>query len=134
MSQKKDNVLDGTDISDRIKNILMNKLQDKTINNTETLELLDTLASLYPDLNEKKNLMNKKSLNNIINDKDSNEIVLDEFKLDDTIYYRDSYGGIWDCDSNLVGIVKSLDKDGNPDCVFFEYDFNLDLDINNINK
>ena len=97
------------------------------------MELLDKLFELFPELkNENKHLIKKKSLHNIINEKDLNEIVLDEFKIKDKVYYRDQNGGIWNQDAQLIGIIKNYDQAGDPICIFFDDKKEIDTDINNL--
>ena len=135
-NKDKESIINDHNIQDRVKNILLNTLNDsKSENNlnNETMELLDKLFELFPELkNENKHLIKKKSLHNIINEKDLNEIVLDEFKIKDKVYYRDQNGGIWNQDAQLIGIIKNYDQAGDPICIFFDDKKEIDTDINNL--
>ena len=135
-NKEKGHLINEQNIQDRVKNILMNTLNDNKSDNNlnnETIELLDKLFELFPELkNENKHLINKKSLHNIINEKDLNEIVLEEFKNKDNIYYRDYNGGIWDKDAKLIGIIQTYDHDGNPVCIFFENKQEIETDLINL--
>lgn len=134
---KEKTTINEQNIEDRIKHILLNTINDKKIDdnlNSETVELLDKLFELFPELkNENKHLIKKKSLHNIIDDKDLNEIVLEEFKFKENVYYRDYNGGIWDKEANLIGIIKKFDcETGEPICVFFDQQFELNVDVDNL--
>ena len=47
-------------------------------------------------------------LNSTIED-DNNEIVLEEITINDIVYYKDIYGGIWDNTSEIVGVIDKSD-------------------------
>lgn len=135
-NKKKGRLINDHNIQDRVKNILIGTLNDSKSDNNlnnETIELLDKLFELFPELkNENKYLIKKKSLHNIIDEKELNEIVLEEFEIKDKICYRDHNGGIWDKDANLIGIIKNYDKDENPICIFFEDKHEIETDLINL--
>lgn len=124
-------------IEDRIKSIIQNKLQesefkDDVEKDAKKIELIEKLFEIFPDLKDQnKYFTDKKPL--IVEDNDANEIVLDEFTLNEKIYYKDKNGGIWNNNAELIGITKKNDDvTGTPICTFFEKSYDLNIDINKI--
>lgn len=113
------------DIEDKVKEILITKLQQNANIqdlNENDIQTIKKLFELFPSMKKKfgKYLDNKKQ-----NECDANtEIVLDEIIIDNTTYYKDSRGGIWDQDANLVGIMSN----DNNKYIFFDHKFEIDLE------
>ncbi|AYV76949.1 MAG: hypothetical protein Barrevirus5_8 [Barrevirus sp.] len=57
---------------------------------------------------------------------DESEVVLDEVKINDKVYYLDKFGAIWSNDGKLLG---STDKKTGQHH-FFDKEYNLNKDIN----
>ncbi|QKF93791.1 hypothetical protein QKU48_gp0333 [Fadolivirus algeromassiliense] len=118
-------------IEDRIKHIISNKLQDNEFKeglDDKKMELIEKLFELFPDLKEKNKFIIEQK-KNIVEDDTSNEIILDEFTYNNKKYYKDKLGAIWDEDANILGIIKNNDENGNPVCLFFNHDWNLNINI-----
>ena len=116
-------------LEDRVQKIV-NKIEeqvksskDEKPNNIvkkEKDDLLNKLFDMFPHLeNEKNQLISEvysKNVHSKKNIKRTNleEVVLDQIKIDNEIYYKDSRGVIYDPKYNVVGtIVKSL----NDNCI-----------------
>lgn len=94
----------------------------------EKEEMLAKLFDMYPYLQKEKNniisecLKNKKKGNMIsISNchKDTEEIVLEQITVDESVYYKDNEGGVFTDKYELVGIFKGINNAGQPDCEFF---------------
>lgn len=118
-------------IEDRIKSIISNKLQENEFKeglDEKKLELIEKLFEIFPDLKEKNKFIIENKKNIVIED-ECDEIILDEMKHNGIIYYRDKMGGIWDENANIVGVTKSNDENGNPVCIFFDQQFDLNITV-----
>jgi len=138
MTTKHTEIVTEIGIEDRIKDIILTKLKDKKFKDNlenNNIEIVDKLFEIFPELKDKKKYLNKTSLQNIINGESiesKNEILLEEFTYNETVYFKDSNGGIWNEDADLVGIVNGVDKEGMHVCLFFDEKYNIDIDINKI--
>lgn len=132
----------------QIKSIISDKLNDINFkNNTDEkeLKLLEKLYDIFPDLkNNKENAVNdinntndknntnntNKTNRNIKEIHKSTEIVLDEIIINNEVFYKDKYGGIWNDKFELVGTV---DKNNckNENYILFSKNYNMDNNINN---
>lgn len=118
----------NTDIEYKVNEILTAKLQQNTNIqdlNENDIQTIKKLFDLFPSMKKKfgKYLDNKNKHNY---DPVNMEIVLDEFSINNTTYYKDTRGGIWDNDANLVGIVSNDSK-----YIFFDQKF-TEIDLQNI--
>jgi len=112
------------EMMEQIKKEYNNKLAD------EKKKLLDKIITIYPELAKEKDQIEDKLMENAkeIYKLPSKEIVLEEIKINDTVYYKDVAGGIWDDKCKSVGIT---DEDGKY--ILFE-DNKINRNINhNIN-
>ena len=106
----------------------------------EKQEFLDKLIDMYPFLeNEKQNIYSKcltddvdKKKKHTIKKIDKEEIILEQFKYNNKIYYKDKVGGILDENAELVGFINSIDSNGNHNCTFFNDCSFKNIDINTI--
>ena len=88
----------------------------------EKEEMLAKLFDMYPYLQKEKNTIVSECLNKK-DDKPKchkeDNIVLEQIKVDGSTYYKDSEGGVFTQNYKLVGIFKGFDKNGDPECEFF---------------
>ncbi|ARF09797.1 hypothetical protein Indivirus_3_46 [Indivirus ILV1] len=106
---------------EKVKKLLLTKLQNPEFKNSlskEELLGIEKLFDIFPDL---KTFYFSQDIINA----SQNEIVLDEIKIDNKIYYTDMHGGIWDEKSELVGVSK---KPG--EYYFFTKNYNLEKNAN----
>ena len=120
-------------IEDRIKSIIHDKLQNNDFKNgldDSKMEIIEKLFEMFPDLKDQnKYIINKIKTPIIDNDSDENEIALNEFQIENKTYYKDKHGGIWNENSEIIGISKKNDDKGNPICIFFDKQFDTSIDI-----
>jgi len=127
MNQQNTNNQSDTNIEDKVKNIITKKLQNNKFKkelNGEEMVMIEKLFELFPDLKEKTNFTNNSK---VLIQSDEPEIVLDEIKINNIIHYLDSRGGIWNANSELIGVYT---KSGTYH--FFDKKYNLDTNLNNI--
>lgn len=118
-------------IEDRIKSIISSKMQENDFKegmDDKKMELIEKLFEIFPDLKEKNKFIIEPKKNIVVED-ESDEIILDEFKYNDKIYYKDKLGAIWDENANILGVTKKNDEAGNPICIFFDHDIKLNIDV-----
>jgi len=124
-------------IEDRIKSIINDKLQNNEFKNgldNSKMEIIEKLFEMFPDLKDQnKYLLDNKLKQPVIdNDNDENEIILSEFQIENKTYYKDKYGGIWNENSEIIGISKKNDDNGIPICTFFDKQYDMTMDIDKI--
>ena len=131
-------------IEDRIKNIISLKFK-KDINfdfdnelNEEKMELIEKLFEIFPDLKDEKKYIydsiKKKDNYHFISNEISNEVLLEEFLYNDIVYYKDKFGVIWDKDAKIIGSIKTINENGKQICFFFNTNYNVNLNIDDILK
>ncbi|MBA42876.1 MAG: hypothetical protein CMF62_02565 [Magnetococcales bacterium] len=84
-------------------------------------KIIDDLLIEYPFLEEYKKDIYMKFLNKEspeIKKTKEKEIILDQFKYKDKIYYKDDNNSIWDDKANLIGVIRKY-KNNIPQCDFF---------------
>jgi hypothetical protein len=89
---------------------------------TTKQQIVDDIITEYPFLDEYKKDIYTKFLNkDTVENKKSKikEIILDQFKFKDNIYYKDDNNSIWDDKANLIGVIREY-KNGIPQCEFFD--------------
>ena len=125
--------IDGN-IEDRIKNIIHNKLQNNEFKsglNEDHKEIIEKLFEIFPDLKDKTKYDTEKDNKPIVSDDnydEKNEILLDEIKINDIIYYKDGHGGIWNENADLIGVVKKNNTNVAEYC-FFDKQGDMVIDI-----
>lgn len=118
-------------IEEKIKDIILTKLKDPNFqnsinNNNNKLVIVEKIFEMFPDLSDPKQFIKEDKVKDN-NTKNKLEIVLDEIEYNNIIYYKDIAGGIWDANTELVGVTK---KDNNE----VSYIFFADLDNDDKNN
>jgi|688.fasta_scaffold233316_3 hypothetical protein len=119
-------------IEDRIKNIIKTKLKDNNFKDNlgdGNDEFVEKLFKIFPELKDDKKMASKNNVA-IIGSNNDEEIVLEEFKIDDMIYYKDAYNGIWNTNAELIGTYHYTE--GISVYNFFNKQYDLTLNFNNI--
>lgn len=104
-----------------IKSIINEKLNDiNFINNgnEKEKELINKLCTIvFPELKDKTGINTQNYT--------SREIILDEITINDVVFYKDKYGGLWNENAELVG------SSSNNCHMLFDKVYNTDNNINN---
>jgi ribonuclease HIII len=96
----------------------------------EKRDVVDKIISKFPNLEHYKENIYEEILDDVIEVKkvqEEREIVFDQFKHENKIYYRDHNNSIWDGSANLVGAISKYIK-GEPVCYFFDDKIYDDID------
>lgn len=108
--------------------------------NDGKMELLTKLFNMYPYLEtEKENIIHKCISNTDYNKhifkpivKKNNAIVLEQIIYDNNTYYKDKFGGVWDSNAELVGVIKNCESNNTYLCELFCNRYNTNIDLKNI--
>jgi len=71
-------------------------------------DILKQIKEMTPNLTKDKEALIKEimDLDDDSQDHNEKEIVLDRITYNDTVYYRDVGGGVWDLNAELVGVIN----------------------------
>lgn len=88
-------------IEDKIKDVIKNKLHTNGEIDDNTMDLINKLYEIFPNLKEKQRIRSKNSDPNTV------EVVLDEIVHNNVVYYKDRHGGVWNDKAELVGVSNN---------------------------
>lgn len=105
------------------------------------MELLEKLINMYPYLEKEKQhiiseCINKKPNQKKISNKKEQKspIILEQFKYQDKIYYKDKHNKIWNDKAELIGVISGYDNEtGVPICEMFDKKY-IQLDTSELFK
>lgn len=71
-------------------------------------DILKQIKEMTPNLTKDKEALIKEIMDLDDDSQDHNEeIVLDRITYNNTVYYRDTGGGVWDSKAELVGVINN---------------------------